>query len=244
MNKNELPKLISAWAEKNRINHQHHDFIDSTNTFSKNLHFDDLSKAYLVTASLQTAGKGRNSNTWKSESNEGLLSSWNFFLDFTPPPVFSILVGLSLIRSLSEAWPLISFSLKAPNDVYVLDKKIAGLLIENIITQNYNTSENQCHLIIGLGLNIFASPLATSTSILDCDKNFKLNDIKTFLDSFLKSLADILTKLKTNQLQWTSYEAEILSHLNKFKLLNDPYVKLDLDGTLHSKTQVKNWFDL
>jgi len=244
MNKDELPQILRNWAEADSVSYQHHDVVNSTNTFSKNLPFDHQAKFFLVTASQQTAGKGRNSNTWKSETNDGLLSSWNFILDFTPPPIFSVLVGLSLVKSLSEAWPLISFSLKAPNDVYIFDKKIAGLLIENVITQNDENFANQCHLIIGLGLNIFNSPLQTSASIFDYHKSLKENEIMTFLSLFLNNLRDHITKLKTNQFKWDSTENEILFYLNKLAFLKEPYVKLEQNGTLHSKTQIKNWFDL
>lgn len=244
MKKNDLPNFISSWVEANQIEHQHFETIDSTNLFSKRLATKNLSSLYLVTASQQTAGKGRNSNTWSCEPNDGLLSSWNFFIDFTPPPIFSVLVGLSLIKSLGYAWPQIPFALKAPNDIYVSNKKIAGLLIENIITQNVDKNKTQCHLIIGLGFNLFDSPLELATSILEQSKDLTQHELSTFLSDFLMHVKKYIELLKNNKLDWSFTEKEILTYLNKFEGLQDTYINLTQDGTLHTQTVAKNWFDL
>lgn len=138
------------------------DSIDSTNTFAKNLPFpanknstdaDVTSETHLVVANFQTQGKGRGTHHWDSSPDSNFLSSWCTQIpnDVVLNPVFSCRVGLALYRALQSTWPWVDFNLKAPNDIYIHDKKLAGLLIE--LTQSENVK-----IIVGLGLNVLQAP--------------------------------------------------------------------------------------
>jgi len=69
----------------------------------------------------------------------------------------------------------LSGKIKWPNDIYVKDQKIAGILIENSIR-----SSRISETIIGVGLNVnqtvFDGVNATSLKIKS-DQHFKLNDV-------------------------------------------------------------------
>ena len=84
----------------------------------------------IVLADRQAAGRGRNGRRWASESGQGI---WMTFIERPNDPraidVLSLRVGLRAARAL-ERFALAPVGLKWPNDVFVGDGKLAGILIE------------------------------------------------------------------------------------------------------------------
>ena len=105
-------------------------------------------------------------NTWQSEPGKNLLFSILLFPDFLNVLnqfELSKVISLALVdvtRELSN-----DISIKWPNDIYVQRKKIAGILIENVITGN-----SIIRSIAGIGLNInqeqFPGNIPNPTSLL------------------------------------------------------------------------------
>jgi BirA family transcriptional regulator, biotin operon repressor / biotin---[acetyl-CoA-carboxylase] ligase len=84
----------------------------------------------LVLADSQTAGRGRKGNTWRSASSSGI---WLTLLE--RPADDSGLQVLSLRVGVAAAWALDAFAeqtvrVKWPNDLYVGDGKVGGILVE------------------------------------------------------------------------------------------------------------------
>lgn len=134
----------------------------STNDFIKDINKD----MYIVYCDYQTKGRGQRGNTWESEAKKNLT----FSLSITPINIlaekqFSIskIVSISIVDTLKEYG--ISAKIKWPNDIYVADKKIAGILIENTLSSSGFLSKS----IIGIGLNLnqtlFKSDAPNPTSI-------------------------------------------------------------------------------
>ena len=214
--------------------------IDSTNTYAKKL--PELNKNQLVIAENQTQGKGRGTNTWISpESGTSLLSSWIFDIDFTPQPILSPLVGLSIYEALYEisGFDPSDISLKAPNDIYIKDKKVAGILIE-IQTQGEKT-----RVVIGIGMNVFTSPnLETSAAVAkfrkgdldDCAWNgFLIELYKRLKESVELSIQKDLTKSDCD---------DLLKALNKNPLLKEKYTQVLPDGSLKTANSTVKWSSL
>lgn len=123
--------------------------VDSTNSYVS-LHAAELENFTMVIADRQTAGRGQRGNSWESEPGKNLT----FTLFYKP-------VGVEAIDqfAISEATALavrdflvaqgIDAKIKWPNDIYVGDKKISGILIEHSLT-----GRNIDHSRIGVGLNI------------------------------------------------------------------------------------------
>ena len=129
------------------MNTLHFESIDSTNTYLKNnyQYLDDLT---FVSAGNQTQGKGRNNRTWYSENNNllfSLLIKNDLYFDKTND--ISIIAAYSILEVLREC-NIEDVGIKWPNDVYVGDKKICGILLEAISKSNI-----EC-LIIGVGINV------------------------------------------------------------------------------------------
>ena len=122
--------------------------IDSTNTFLKE-HFEEYEDMTFVGAAYQSAGRGRSERQWLSLKGLNLM----FSLLIKDPDVMKEFKALSVIAAYSvlevmKGYGLKDLSIKWPNDVYVKDRKICGILLEAISRQ-----EIEC-LIIGIGINV------------------------------------------------------------------------------------------
>jgi BirA family transcriptional regulator, biotin operon repressor / biotin---[acetyl-CoA-carboxylase] ligase len=133
MTKIELPVFFWAlnWSREKKFPTWSMAEMDSTNTAAKEWKFGALPPPVLFLAEKQTLGRGRGENKWISTEG-ALLSSWVFEMAFSPQPVLSPMTGLALFNALRKTWPNIAFRLKAPNDIYIGEKKVAGILIETV----------------------------------------------------------------------------------------------------------------
>ena len=125
--------------------------VESTNNYANQL---VLSKAAehgtVVLAQYQNKGKGQQGNGWESEAGKNLLSSIILFPDFLSAAkqfYLSKITSLSIIDFLKTETG--GITLKWPNDIYIENKKVAGILIENAIK-----GQNLSSTIIGIGLNL------------------------------------------------------------------------------------------
>jgi len=126
----------------------------------------DKQSGFCIATGFQSSGRGQAGNSWTSEPNKNLLASYIFSLDIKPAECFAI----SMITSLAVVSLLKSYGctaeIKWPNDIIVDNKKIAGILIENIVSGDKVEKS-----IIGIGLNLnqteFAGlPNATSLKFI------------------------------------------------------------------------------
>lgn len=118
----------------------------------------------LVVTAHQTAGRGQRGNRWETTPDQNLTFSVLIrpnFLRATDQFSLSIAVALGVYETLREHLDETYLRLKWPNDVYVGDQKLGGLLLENTL-HGYDLS----HSIVGIGLNVnqteFPIPKATS----------------------------------------------------------------------------------
>lgn len=151
----------------------------STNAYAlEQLNSTDILEGTVFAAHEQTAGKGQMGNSWEAEAGMNLTFSVVFkpsWLAIDQQFYLSMAVALALHKSISEILKNNKVSIKWPNDIYVDDYKICGVLIQNSV-QKKNIKQS----VVGIGLNInqklFKNLRATSLSkILGC--NFKLEDV-------------------------------------------------------------------
>ena len=104
----------------------------------------------LVTADYQTAGRGQRGNSWESERGQNLLLALVARPAFLPAAAqFRLSQTIALAVADTVARYTDDVAVKWPNDVYVGDRKICGMLIENSLKgQQMHTST------IGIGLNV------------------------------------------------------------------------------------------
>ena len=127
------------------------DAIDSTNNYLKKMILDEGIIDYTaVTAKFQTQGKGQLGTEWESEHSKNLICSVykkNINIKVQDQFVVSALVSLALIKTLRKV-NLSNMHIKWPNDIMSDNKKVCGILIENIVKENYIKD-----IVIGIGLN-------------------------------------------------------------------------------------------
>jgi BirA family biotin operon repressor/biotin-[acetyl-CoA-carboxylase] ligase len=172
------------------------DAIDSTNAFLKELSATDTLADYtVVTAKQQTKGRGQMGKVWRSKPGENL--TFSVFkrvngLSFSNQFYLSIVIALSLYKTL-KFYNVPNLYVKWPNDILSANKKIAGILIENVVKQNQLD-----YSIIGIGLNVnqteFGS-LSSATSLKNaCNKTFDLDAVLLkFLEVFKANYANLET---------------------------------------------------
>lgn len=120
------------------------DEVDSTNSYLK-AHSGGLSDGDVVTARLQTAGRGRLGHEWAA--NEGMLPL--SILLKKPPELENITarVGLAVCEALEEICGISAF-IKWPNDIIIGSRKVCGILCESAAF-----GDNFC-VIVGIGVNV------------------------------------------------------------------------------------------
>lgn len=147
----------------------------------------DLKPAYALACFHQTAGRGQLNNTWQSEAGKNIAYSVFLRPDHIEPKfafVLSQAVSLALVQSLLETCGL-KAEIKWPNDIYVKDGKIAGILIENELMGK--TIQGS---IVGIGLNVnqehFHRDLPNPVSIIQlCAQSFDLKALTATLHANL-----------------------------------------------------------
>ncbi|MBC7847990.1 MAG: biotin--[acetyl-CoA-carboxylase] ligase [Flavobacterium sp.] len=128
------------------------DAIDSTNEFLKGLSSNQTIENFtVVTAEIQTKGKGQMGAVWVSEPSKNLIMSVlvrDFLINNNQIFDINIVTAVSVIQAL-ESYNIPELSIKWPNDIMSYNKKIGGVLIENSIK-----SDGDIISIVGLGLNV------------------------------------------------------------------------------------------
>lgn len=229
-----------TWARKSGVESWYQAETTSTNTAAKAEKLSGADRIFAFFTDHQTEGRGRNSNSWSSSPGQNLLCTWATISFRAPQPALPPLLGLALWRALKSTFPQVDFALKAPNDIYVGDKKLAGLLIEVV------TEKKLFKLAIGLGLNVFGAPLETSTSLYDVLKfsgvELNLNLWRDFLDRWLLELSLVLTSRPT--VLSANDSAALMAALNLFSPLPEKVLKVLPDGSLITATKTILWSEL
>jgi BirA family biotin operon repressor/biotin-[acetyl-CoA-carboxylase] ligase len=142
-----------------------YEVLDSTNRLAREEAANSLDSTVWV-ADVQTAGRGQRGNTWTSDGGKNLTFSWLVKpANLSPARQFAISQATALgICAYLDDWGL-SPQIKWPNDIYLGDLKICGILIEHSLT-----SERILSSVVGIGLNLaqvdFPASLPNPTSLL------------------------------------------------------------------------------
>ena len=228
-----IGEVSKKWAESNQLYVHHEKSLSSTNDIAKSEAFNEalLPEALcLFLADQQSAGRGRGKNSWiGGQPGHALLSSWSYLLMAKPQPITSCLMGLAVYRALAATWPFLSWSLKAPNDIYIGEKKVAGILLETIL------QGDEVRIVVGIGLNVLSSPpeITTAGSILgSMPRGIPLlgHDWTSFLDRLLYELTDALSSCESPLNP--PARMSLLKALNDNPNLGEYFESVAADGTM------------
>lgn len=177
------------------------DAIESTNLYLKKLAVEKEVESYtVVSAKFQSAGRGQMGATWCSEKRKNL--TFSLLIKFSSLEIehqfyLSMAVSLGLFTAIQThiATPLF---IKWPNDILAEKGKLAGILIENIVS---GTTVKQS--VIGIGLNVnqekFPSIVGKVTSLKKLTGNYYDTDL--LLESIVISIEDFIGYIEKKEFQ-------------------------------------------
>ena len=184
--------------------------IDSTNSFLRQLSSDKKVEDYtVVIAESQLKGRGQMGTSWNSQSGKNLMAS--VFVDVSFLAIdhsFWISMATSLaISNTLKGFQIRNVKVKWPNDILADQKKIAGILIENVIKNNTLQAS-----IIGFGLNInqlyFDNlPLASSMQMVS-GQHYSIDNVLKKVIEHLKYYMSLLKEGRFKELK-KLYESEL-----------------------------------
>ena len=126
--------------------------IDSTNSYLRELASKkSLEDFTVIIAEHQSKGRGQIGSVWQSEKGKNLTCSVfkrNCNVSIDDQFYISMVTSLAIIKTL-QLFYAPKLAVKWPNDILSEQKKICGILIENVIKQNVIEGS-----IIGIGLNV------------------------------------------------------------------------------------------
>ncbi len=171
--------------------------VDSTNNYAANLvRLSSPPEGTVITAQEQLSGKGQRGSVWESALGENLLCSIVLYPSYlnSSNHFYLIKVVALALRELVEEHTEQDVYIKWPNDIMVKNKKIAGILMEAVWSDQRMQSA-----VIGIGLNVnqtsFETSRATSLKLLAR----KSGDVDDCLKGLLTYLEKYLLKLQSGQ---------------------------------------------
>ncbi len=126
------------------------DCVDSTNDYLKKFVGDGHPRA--VCANRQTSGRGQYGKVWFSPPGEGLYASYLTYpgLSLSESELLHQIASVAVLNTIrGTGGDGLELNIKAPNDVYIGQRKVCGILVEI-------GSQEQSILwaIIGIGINV------------------------------------------------------------------------------------------
>ena len=157
-----------------------------------------------VVADYQTAGKGCGSNSWESERGKNLTFSMLIHPEGIPANAqfrMTEVVSVALCETL-EPYINNKVEIKWPNDIYVGERKICGILIENRLQGSVIKDA-----VIGIGLNVnqreFLSDAPNPVSL------YQLTGQETDLDALLHQFIAAFERVNQSPTVSLDYRARL-----------------------------------
>jgi BirA family biotin operon repressor/biotin-[acetyl-CoA-carboxylase] ligase len=151
---------------------------------------DDKEEWDVIVADHQTNGRGQRENVWISSAGQNLTMSLilrSSSLNRHTPWAISMATALS-IRDLMAQETARECFVKWPNDIILQDKKIAGVLMENIWS-----GESIKYSIIGIGINLRQRDFGNvKTAISLCEFVEDIRDVKFYCEQLFRTLYNYL----------------------------------------------------
>lgn len=199
-----LPKLIQQSLKSEQVGKriEHYESIDSTNAAAKALALKGAPDGTVVVAEHQTEGKGRLKRSWIAPAGENILFSVIFYPKISTDLVFrlTMLASIAAVKTIRRICK-VDAQIKWPNDVYINEKKVCGVLTE------FSADFDSVHYaVVGMGLNV----------------NFKISKIR--------EIGNIATSLMDECGEKISRLSVFTTLLEELDLLYNSFVKTGAEG--------------
>ena len=217
------------------------DTIPSTNTYLCDYARENNIEKTVALARHQSGGRGRRGRTFHSPMDAGLYMSVLLPLeDMAASEGLTVRVGVAILSMLKKRFPTLSPTVKWVNDIYIGDRKLAGILTEGV-----TRPDGVFCAVVGIGMNV-----------LKCAFPEELSDIVTSLEDETKqkisptSLVPLLIREIERTLSLEQNEVIALYRENSYlkgktlsviphgnDLYTARYVDIDEDGALLVETE-------
>ena len=182
--------------------------IGSTNTFLKD-NFSKYPNNSILLAKYQTKGRGRYTRVWQSTED------YTFSILFKDLHHNEIIAPLSIVRALKEYG--FDTKIKWPNDIYLNDKKLSGILIESVYAKSHlativgiGINKTDKEEVLGIGLNKDIDSIDLISKIIH-EYNLLINDdFNNYINEYI-SYSNVINKKITYQ-----NEEYVVKGINEF----------------------------
>lgn len=191
--------------------------LDSTNNKAKEI-LEETNQDFVVISEIQTKGKGRLNRKWSSPIG-GAWFSIAIREVFNKPQLLSFCASLAVCDIVGKG-----AKVKWPNDVYILDKKLAGILLEMV----------EDNIIIGIGINV-------NNDIEEGLKGISLKNYKQadqVIDEIINSVIENFEKYRKEKNIISLWKKKCLNIGKKLSIktikgtVNGKFYDIDSDGFL------------
>lgn len=217
--------------------------IDSTNDYAKKLLKEGTVKeGTVILADFQTKGKGQKDGYWESDKGKNITLSIIInptFLEAQRQFYLSMSISIGIVEFLSQL--SLKPKIKWPNDIYIHNRKVGGILIENAVRNNIIANS-----IIGIGINInqpeFIGNTPNPTSVfLELNKTFDIKDSYRSLMIYINKWINYLytrryTKIKSAYIKYLYLKNKKTSFTDKDGKFKGRIINVEENGMILIKT--------
>lgn len=239
------PAVLADWASACGGRFMHLSEVSSTSDYLRS-HWPAQHRAGAVwsicVADRQTAGRGRQGHVWHSASGAGLwcslaapVSPWAEAdaADGRAQPPLSLVLAAALIDILrAEGFPV---QLKWPNDLWLADRKVGGLLIEQL-----GASPDR-YWLVGIGLNWRAPadlPRDKTGGRVDAGGVFEGDALSRDTAAYREALTAQLCRRAIDTIHAPTRWLDWMERANRYSALSGRWVQIWREGIPESKGRV------
>ncbi|MCU0666483.1 MAG: biotin--[acetyl-CoA-carboxylase] ligase [Candidatus Omnitrophica bacterium] len=185
----------------------YYDSLSSTMDVAIKLGMDNHPEGGVVLAEAQNKGRGRLGRSWASPKYKGICASVILRPKILPSKtsILTLLIGVSICQAVEELTG-ISAQIKWPNDIFIKNKKLAGILTE------LSAEADLVHfLVVGFGINVNDTPANVADAI--CLKSCTNTAVERVL-----LLQECLRKIECNYLLFQ--KGDFKSIIDKWRDIN------------------------
>ena len=167
------------------------DSVNSTNNYTATLINGNAAEGTVVITHEQTAGRGQRGNLWISEPGKNLTCTYLLrpkFLRISDQFILNKAIALAAAKAIQQFIPSNDVHIKWPNDIFLQNKKVAGILVETSMQGGHIVS-----CLAGIGINVnqqqFQAESGNPISIWEViETELKLDDVLNALSENLEVL--------------------------------------------------------
>lgn len=146
----------------------------------------------------QTLGRGQGTNKWESEKGKNISFSFLLRPTFLNPSnqyLITKIISLAIVEVLQD-YGIENVKIKWPNDIYVNENKICGILVQNKIIGNELSA-----VYVGIGINInqtkFSFALNPTSFFLEMKKEYSKEEV---FQACMQRIISLYEEFKTGKL--------------------------------------------